>query len=105
MGGEKSGLARRHPGAEFDHVCQVEERFRDLGMHVQLGANLRDERFLMTVNWSVGGYVVCNYVNSAIRMMIGMGMPRNSSKSERMVEPLEVDWFMAVSQASRCRPP
>ncbi|MDX9886344.1 hypothetical protein [Thauera sp.] len=40
---------------------------------------------VMAVPWLCGGQAVCSHVNSAIRMMIGMGMPRKSNKSERMV--------------------
>lgn len=46
----------------------------------------------------------CNQcTNSAIKIMIGMGMPRNSNKSERIRALVRVKNYDA--QASRRRPP
>jgi len=44
-----------------------------------------------------------DYVNRAIKMMIGMGMPRNSKSRDRMVASLGL-WENRI-QASRRRPP
>ena len=51
-------------------------------------------------------------MNKAIKMMIGMGMPKNKSKSERMEGLLETEIEFSSDLAakgaghrSRCRPP
>jgi hypothetical protein len=47
---------------------------------------------------------VVRQVNSAIRMMIGMGIPRKNKSSERMAVSLG-EGAVAEDQRSRCRPP
>jgi len=60
---------------------------------------------LMAIPLLSGGLVVCNQcTNKAIRMMMGMGMPRSSSMRERMVTSSN-GVFESDAQASRCRPP
>jgi hypothetical protein len=56
----------------------------------------------------VGATGSCQWKNSAIRMMTGIGTPRKSSRSERMGISFEVlDFFdlVGVAQRSRRRPP